>query len=215
MYRRFGKRLFDLVLSVPALFALAPLMGIVAVAVRIVLGRGVLYRDQRPGMNAKPHTLYKFRTMNNARDEQGELLPDGQRLTGFGRFLRRFSLDELPQLWNVVRGELSLVGPRPLVMRYLPRYSAEQMRRHEVRPGLTGWAQINGRNAISWEEKFTHDIWYVDHLNFILDLKILMRTIWLVLRQANVSASGHATMPEFKGSQGADRTSDDRRIGVA
>src|SRR5205814_2289578 len=157
----------------------------------------------------------KFRSMNNARDEHGDLLPDGQRLTKFGRFLRRFSLDELPQLWNVVRGDLSLVGPRPLLMRYLPRYSSEQMRRHEVRPGLTGWAQINGRNAISWEEKFAHDVWYVDHLSFILDLKIIFRTIWLVLRQANVSAAGHATMPEFRGSHARDETTNDCGVRVA
>jgi lipopolysaccharide/colanic/teichoic acid biosynthesis glycosyltransferase len=203
MYRRFGKRLFDLVLVIPSLIVLSPVIALVAVAARIALGRGVMYRQERPGLGGKPFMLYKFRTMVEAHDEQGNPLSDADRLTPFGNWLRKWSLDELPQLWNVLRGDMSLVGPRPLVVRYLPRYSPEQLRRHEVRPGLTGWTQINGRNTISWEQKFQYDVWYVDHLSFWLDLKIINRTFWLVLRRANVNADGHATMPEFMGNNAA------------
>jgi sugar transferase EpsL len=210
IYRRYGKRLLDLVLVIPALIVLSPVMVLVAIIVRVKLGRGVLYCQQRPGLDGKPFTLYKFRTMIDIQDEHGNPLSDADRLTRCGRVLRRFSLDELPQLWNVLRGELSLVGPRPLVMRYLPRYSAEQMRRHEVRPGLTGWAQVNGRNTIPWEDKFAFDVWYVDHLSFSLDIRIILRTLWLVLRRANVSATGHATMPEFMGSSVAGALSENQ-----
>jgi sugar transferase EpsL len=204
MYRRFGKRLFDLVLVIPSLIVLAPVIALVAIATRIALGRGVIYRQQRPGLNAKPFLLYKFRTMIDAYDEHGKPLEDADRLTRFGLWLRKFSLDELPQLWNVFRGDMSLVGPRPLVIRYLPRYTPEQYRRHEVRPGLTGWTQVNGRNTLSWEQKFQYDVWYVDHLSFWLDVRIIARTVWLVLRRANVSAAGHATMPEFMGTPAND-----------
>ncbi len=200
MYRRFGKRMFDLALVIPALVVLAPVIALTALAARMAMGRGVLYRQERPGLHGQPFRLYKFRTMIDAYDEHGNPLSDAERLTPFGHWLRKFSLDELPQLWNVLRGDMSLVGPRPLVIRYLPRYTPEQFRRHEVRPGLTGWTQTNGRNALSWDQKFQFDVWYVDHLSLWLDVKIIARTFWLVLRRANVSAEGHATMPEFMGS---------------
>jgi lipopolysaccharide/colanic/teichoic acid biosynthesis glycosyltransferase len=203
MYRNFGKRLLDLVLVIPSLVVLAPVIALVAVVTRFALGSPVVYRQERPGLIGKPFMLYKFRTMIDAYDEHKQPLSDAERLTPFGRWLRKFSLDELPQLWNVLKGDMSLVGPRPLVIRYLPRYSPEQFRRHEVRPGLTGWTQTNGRNAISWEQKFAFDVWYVDHLSFWLDVKIIARTLWLVLRRANVNAEGHATMPEFMGTPGS------------
>jgi sugar transferase EpsL len=196
-YRRVGKRLLDLTLTIPAVIMLSPIIALTALAIRLRMGPGVFYCDQRGGLHGKIFTLWKFRTMLSTVDSQGELLPDEQRLTRLGNWLRKLSLDELPQLWNVLRGDISLVGPRPLLARYLPRYSPQQARRHEVRPGLSGWAQINGRNAISWDEKFQLDVWYVDHLNFWLDLKIILRTIWLVLRSSNINAAGHATMPEF------------------
>jgi sugar transferase EpsL len=196
-YRRVGKRLFDLLLSVPAIIILSPLLSIVAIVLRFAVGRGVFYRQERAGMGGESIVLYKFRTMTDARDTDGNLLPDADRLTRIGVWLRDFSLDELPQLWNVIRGDISLVGPRPLLVRYLPRYTREQFRRHEVLPGITGWAQVNGRNTISWEQKFQLDIWYVDHLSFCLDLKIIMRTAARVLRPNNINAEGHATMPEF------------------
>ncbi len=198
-YRHFGKRILDLGLTVPLLIVLSPLLGSVALLVRWRLGAPILFRQQRPGLQGKPFILYKFRTMTDARDEEGNLLPDAERLTDLGRFLRSTSLDELPELWNVLRGEMSLVGPRPLLMRYLDRYTPEQMRRHEVKPGITGWAQINGRNALTWEKKFELDVWYVDHVNFWLDLKILFLTLLKVLRQEGISAPGYATMPAFKG----------------
>lgn len=200
MYRRFGKRLLDLVLVIPSLVVLAPIISVVAAITRFALGSPVMYRQERPGLFGKPFMLHKFRTMIDAYDEQGQPLSDAERLTPYGRWLRKFSLDELPQLWNVLKGDMSLVGPRPLVIRYLPRYSPEQFRRHEVRPGLTGWTQTNGRNALSWEQKFQFDVWYVDHLSFWLDVKIIARTFWLVLRRSNITAEGHATMPEFMGS---------------
>lgn len=201
MYRMFGKRLMDIVLAFPALILLSPLLGVLALLVRTKLGSPVYFRQQRPGLYGKPFTLYKFRTMTDAHDDEGNLLPDDQRLTPFGRFLRSTSLDELPELWNVLKGDMSLVGPRPLLMRYLPRYTPEQMRRHEVRPGVTGWAQINGRNAITWEEKFELDVWYVDHLSFWLDLRIMAITLWKILKREGISQSGRATMEEFRGSQ--------------
>jgi len=194
------KRLFDLVVVISGLCLLWPLLLLLALIVRIKLGSPVLFRQQRPGLHGKPFTIYKFRTMTDARDSNGELLPDAERLTPFDRFLRRFSLDELPQLYNVFRGDISLVGPRALLMEYLPLYNAEQARRHEVRSGITGWAQVNGRNAITWEEKFRYDVWYVDHQSFRLDMKILWMTLMKVMRSEGVSHRGHATMEKFKGS---------------
>jgi sugar transferase EpsL len=199
VYRRFGKRLLDLILSIPALILLAPVLVVVALLVRLKLGCPVLFRQRRPGLHGRPFTLIKFRTMTDARDAHGELLPDAERLTGLGRFLRRTSIDELPELVNVLRGEMSLVGPRPLLMHYLGRYSPEQMRRHEVRPGITGWAQVGGRNALGWDERLARDVWYVDHLGLRLDLAILGTTVVQVLRRQGISAEGHATMPEFGG----------------
>jgi len=200
MYRRFGKRYLDLSISVPLAIALSPIVVMTALLVRFKLGRPVLFRQKRPGKGGRIFVLNKFRTMNDAREENGQLLPDEQRLTRFGEALRRFSLDELPQLWNVLRGDMSLVGPRPLLVEYLDRYTPEQARRHEVMPGITGWAQVNGRNAISWEEKLELDVWYVDHARFLLDLRILWLTLVNVLSRKDISSEGHATMEEFLGS---------------
>ena len=194
------KRLFDFCSVIAGLLLLWPLLLLLALLVRIKLGSPVLFRQQRPGLNGKPFYIQKFRTMTDARDEHGELLPDADRLLPFGRFLRRFSLDELPQLFNVLKGDLSLVGPRALLMEYLPLYTPEQARRHNVKPGITGWAQVNGRNAISWEEKFEYDLWYVDHHSFLLDLKILWMTLLKVIRSEGVAQSGHVTMEKFRGS---------------
>jgi sugar transferase EpsL len=195
------KRVFDVVVSATALVVLAPVMGLIALAVWRTMGRPVLFRQVRPGLHGKPFVMYKFRTMRDLRDTEGKLLPDEARLTPFGRWLRSTSLDELPELLNVLRGEMSLVGPRPLLMEYLDRYTPEQARRHEVKPGITGWAQIHGRNNLSWDERFKLDVWYVDNWSLWLDLKILWRTLWMVLRREGISAQGHATMPEFRGSQ--------------
>ena len=200
IYERFGKRLFDLLLVIVALLPLSVVLMGVILLVRWKLGRPIFFRQQRPGLHSKPFTLYKFRTMTDARDANGNLRPDAERLTPFGRFLRSTSLDELPTLYNVLRGEMSLVGPRPLLMQYLNRYTPEQSRRHEVKPGITGWAQINGRNAISWEEKFGYDVWYVEHCSLWLDVKIIMLTVWKVLRREGISQTGEATMTEFIGS---------------
>ena len=194
------KRLFDLVVTVPALLLLAPVLALIALLVRLKLGAPVLFRQQRPGLHGKPFTLYKFRTMTNAHDAEDNLLPDAERLTSFGRFLRSSSLDELPELFNVLQGEMSLVGPRPLRMEYLPLYTPEQARRHDARPGITGWAQINGRNLLSWEEKFEMDVWYVDNHSFMLDLRILFMTVEQVLKRKGISAEAHATMPRFQGT---------------
>ncbi|HCS12251.1 MAG: sugar transferase [Zetaproteobacteria bacterium CG06_land_8_20_14_3_00_59_53] len=194
------KRLFDFLVALLMLSVVWPLLLVLAVLVRIRLGSPVLFSQQRPGLHGKPFFIRKFRTMSDKRDAAGELLPDAERLTAFGRFMRRFSLDELPQLFNVLKGELSLVGPRPLLMEYLPLYSREQARRHEVRPGITGWAQVNGRNAISWEERFRLDVWYVEHQSFWLDMKILWMTLLKVVRSEGVSQQGHATMEKFRGS---------------
>jgi lipopolysaccharide/colanic/teichoic acid biosynthesis glycosyltransferase len=196
------KRLIDVVLSSGALIALAPVIAVGAIGIRLTMGRPVLFRQVRPGYRARPFTLLKFRTMREARDSLGRPLPDSDRLTKFGRFLRRTSLDELPQLWNVLRGEMSLVGPRPLLMEYLPLYSPEQARRHLVRPGITGWAQVNGRNAIGWDEKFLYDVWYVDHWSLWLDLKIVWLTIIKVIRREGISERGVATMTPFQGPAG-------------
>jgi sugar transferase EpsL len=179
---------------------LSPVLAAVAVAVALDIGRPILFRQRRPGLHARPFDVIKFRTMRDATDRDGRPLPDGERLTRLGRFLRGTSLDELPQLWNVVKGDLSLVGPRPLLMQYLPRYTQRQARRHEVKPGITGWAQVNGRNAISWEKKFELDVWYVDHWSLALDLEILWMTAAKVLMREGLSNAGHATMPEFMGT---------------
>jgi sugar transferase EpsL len=194
------KRVVDIVGASVGIILFAPVMLVVALLVLLTMGRPVLFRQQRPGLRGKPFTLYKFRTMRDARTPSGELLPDELRLTTFGKWLRSTSLDELPELFNVFKGEMSLVGPRPLLMEYLPRYSPEQARRHEVKPGITGWAQVNGRNALSWEEKFRLDVWYVDHWNLWLDVKILLLTIWKVLKREGISAEGSATMPVFTGN---------------
>ena len=201
MYRKFGKRALDLALAVPALILFVPVLAVLALLVRAKLGAPVWFRQQRPGLHGEPFTLRKFRTMTDARDAEGNLLPDAERLTAFGRFLRGASLDELPEFWNVVKGDMSLVGPRPLLMQYLGRYTARQMRRHEVRPGITGWAQVNGRNALSWEERFELDVWYVDHVSLWLDVKIIVLTIWKILKREGISQEGHATMTEFKGTK--------------
>ncbi len=194
------KRLFDIVVAVVLLVLLSPLMVLIAIMIRLKLGTSVVFIQQRPGLQAKSFYLCKFRTMAEVRDGNGDLLPDGMRLTSLGKFLRRFSLDELPQLINVIKGDISLVGPRPLLMEYLPLYTAEQTRRHEVRPGITGWAQVNGRNAISWEEKFALDVWYVDNWSFWLDMKILWLTFIKVVRAEGISQQGQATVERFMGS---------------
>lgn len=193
------KRLFDLILSGAGLILLGPLMMIIALLIKNKLGTPIIFRQSRPGLYGAPFTVYKFRTMTDERDSSGNLLPDEIRLTKFGKILRKLSLDEFPQLYNVLKGEMSLVGPRPLLMEYLPLYTAEQARRHHVRPGITGWAQVNGRNAITWEEKFQLDLWYVEHQSFFLDLKIIYLTIRKVLKSEGISNGNHATMPLFKG----------------
>ena len=194
------KRTFDVVGAGAALVVLSPLLAVLALAVRLQMGSPVVFRQPRPGLHGQVFEILKFRTMTDARDARGDLLPDADRLTAFGRFLRRSSFDELPELVNVLRGEMSLVGPRPLRVEYLPLYSPEQARRHEVRPGITGWAQVNGRNAVSWNEKFELDVWYVDHRSLALDLKILWATVAEVVNGRGVSAEGHATMEPFTGS---------------
>jgi len=194
------KRLVDIVASVTALLLLAPLMVVVGWRIRRKLGTPVLFRQIRPGLHGKPFQMIKFRTMRDAIGADGQPLPDAERMTPFGSFLRSTSLDELPELWNVLKGDMSLVGPRPLLMEYLPLYSPKQARRHEVRPGVTGWAQINGRNALSWEEKFRLDVWYVENQSFSLDLKILALTVKKVFVREGISAMGEVTMPRFAGS---------------
>ena len=193
---RYPKRAFDALAAAIALLVLSPLLAAVAVAVRLKLGRPIFFTQVRPGLDGRPFRLFKFRTMVQHQG-QAPLSEDARRLTPFGKWLRSTSLDELPELWNVLKGEMSLVGPRPLLLHYLDHYTPFQMRRHEVRPGLTGWAQINGRNAIGWDEKFALDIWYVDHWSLALDLKILLITVWRVLLRSGISAEGSATVPEF------------------
>jgi sugar transferase EpsL len=200
-YSRIGKRYLDLALTVPALIIASPLMACLAALVRFNLGSPVLFTQPRPGFQSRIFTIYKFRTMTDERDDDGRLLPEGQRITRFGRFLRYSSLDELPGLFNVLKGDMSLVGPRPLMIEYLDRYSPEQRHRHDVLPGITGWSQVNGRNTLTWEQKFEHDLWYVAHQSFWLDVKILLRTIWKVLRCEGITQPGHATMEPFKGFQ--------------
>jgi len=192
--------MFDVFIAGIALALLAPVMGIVGILIYLTMGRPVLFRHQRPGYKAAPFILLKFRTMTDARDATGVVLIDELRLTRFGKMLRRLSLDELPQLWNVLKGDMSLVGPRPLLMRYVDRYTAEQARRHEVKPGITGWAQVNGRNALTWEEKFDKDVWYVDQRSMWLDAKIIVQTIWNVLRRRGINQPGIATAKEFLGT---------------
>lgn len=194
------KRLFDFLMALFGLLVLSPVLAILAWQIRKKLGSPVLFRQTRPGLQGKPFQMVKFRTMRDAIGPDGQPLPDSERMTPFGSFLRSASLDELPELWNVLKGDMSLVGPRPLLMEYLPLYSSEQARRHEVRPGVTGWAQVNGRNALSWEEKFRLDVWYVDNRSFWLDLKILALTVKKVFVREGISAAGEATMPRFTGS---------------
>jgi lipopolysaccharide/colanic/teichoic acid biosynthesis glycosyltransferase len=200
IYRRTGKRVFDLALIMLALPVTLPLLVTLALLVRVRLGSPVMFRQERLGLNGKPFSIRKFRTMTNGRDARGNLLPDSERLTRFGRFLRAASLDELPELINVLRGEMSLVGPRPLYSHYRDRYTAEQFRRHEVLPGITGWAQVNGRNAISWEAKFERDVWYVDHCSLRLDVKIIALTLLKIIKREGISQPGHATAEEFQGT---------------
>lgn len=200
-YRRWGKRALDVLLAAPLLLLTLPVLAGAALLLALQPGQGgVLFRQRRPGQHGRLFTLYKLQTMTNGRDAAGQLLPDAQRLTRLGRWLRATSIDELPQLWNVLRGDISLVGPRPLLEQYLPLYSPTQARRHELRPGITGWAQVNGRNAISWEQKFAYDVWYVDHVSFGLDLRILVLTAGRVLRATGISAPGQATTEAFRGS---------------
>jgi len=194
------KRLFDFIIALSALLTLLPVIIVVAVLIRYKLGSPILFTQNRPGLKDKVFKMMKFRSMLDGKDKQGNLLPDNQRMTNFGTFLRSTSLDELPGLFNVLKGDMSLVGPRPLLVQYLPLYSTEQARRHNVRPGITGWAQVNGRNAISWEQKFKLDVWYVDNQSFLLDLKILLLTVKKVFVREGISADGHVTIEPFKGS---------------
>ncbi|MCC6260141.1 MAG: sugar transferase [Anaerolineales bacterium] len=196
-----SKRIFDIIFSLCAIVCLAPILLLIVILIRIFIGKPILFKQQRPGYQAQPFYIYKFRTMTNRRDPSGNLLPDAERLTPLGQFLRKLSLDELPELFNILRGEMSLVGPRPLLMQYLPLYSPEQARRHNLPPGLTGWAQINGRNAIAWPEKFKLDVWYIEHWSFGLDLKIIFLTVWKVLKREGISQSGQATTEYFKGER--------------
>ncbi len=201
IYRQILKPALDVLIAASMLVLLSPVLFIVAVLVRIKLGSPVLFRQRRPGLNGRPFVLYKFRTMTDGREASGQLLSDAERLTKFGRFLRSTSLDELPELFNVLVGEMSLVGPRPLLMEYLDRYTVEQARRHEARPGITGWAQVNGRNAILWEQKFELDVWYVDHASLALDMKIIMLTVWKILKREGINEPGQSTMREFMGNK--------------
>ena len=194
------KRLFDFIVALCALFILLPVIIVVAVLIRFKLGSPILFTQNRPGLNGKVFKMMKFRSMLDGKDKHGNLLPDDERMTSFGTFLRSTSLDELPGLFNVLKGDMSLVGPRPLLVQYLPLYSTEQARRHNVRPGITGWAQVNGRNAISWEQKFKLDVWYVDNQSFLLDLKILLLTVKKVFVREGISADGHVTIEPFKGT---------------
>jgi len=199
--RIFLKRLADIVLAGGALLLTSPLSAMIALTIRLRECRPVLFRQTRTGHRGKPFTLFKFRTMSDVRDAQGLLLPDAERLTPTGKLLRQLSLDELPQLWNVLRGDMSLVGPRPLLTQYMHRYSSEQLRRHDVKPGITGWAQVNGRNALTWPERFGFDLWYVDNWSLALDAWILLQTPWQIVKRTGISQPGHVTMPEFLGSE--------------
>lgn len=200
-YEKYLKRFFDIILSLFALILLSPVMLIVAILVRTKLGSPVIFCQERPGKNERIFKLYKFRSMTDKRDEKGELLPDEVRLTKFGKLLRSTSLDELPELWNILRGDMSIVGPRPLLVKYLPLYNEVQKHRHDVRPGLTGWAQVHGRNTISWEEKFEYDVWYVEHLSFAIDVKTIFLTVKKVFRREGITSETAATIEEFKKSE--------------
>lgn len=200
MYANFFKPLLDRMGALILLLLLSPVLLATALLVRKKLGSPVFFRQERPGLHGKPFLLVKFRTMTDKRDAEGNLLPDAERLPDFGRFLRSTSLDELPEIWNVFCGDMSFVGPRPLLMRYLDRYTPEQARRHEVRPGITGWAQVNGRNAVDWKERFALDVWYVDHLSFLLDVRIVLMTVRALFKQEGITQEGHATMSEFMGN---------------
>jgi len=200
------KRIFDIAASACALIILSPVLLVVMLLVRTKLGSPIFFTQVRPGLHGKPFKMVKFRTMTDERDEQGELLPNEQRRTRFGNALRSTSLDELPELWNVLKGDMSLVGPRPLLMEYLPLYNQEQARRHEAKPGITGWAQINGRNAISWEEKFAHDTWYVDNQSLLLDIKILFLTVFKVFARSGIDAGEEVTMPKFTGTPSKEKS---------
>jgi len=191
------KRLFDLTIAVPSVIVLSPVLALIGILVRMKIGSPVVFRQVRPGLYGRPFVIYKFRTMTDKWDEAGNLLPDGERLARLGRFLRKTSMDELPELFNVIKGDMSIVGPRPLLMQYLDRYTPKQARRHEVKPGITGWAQVNGRNAISWEDKFKLDVWYVDHWSLWLDVKIVAMTGMKVLKREGISQNGEATASEF------------------
>lgn len=201
MYRLFFKRFLDFILSLLVIIVLSPVYLIVAILVRLKLGSPVIFTQERPGKNENIFKIYKFRTMSDDRDYDGNLLPDEVRLTKFGKLLRSTSLDELPELFNILKGDMSIVGPRPLLVRYLPLYNEQQKHRHDVRPGFTGWAQCNGRNAISWEEKFDLDIYYADHISFLLDIKIILKTVKTVLFREGISSETSVTMEEFRGSQ--------------
>lgn len=204
IYRLLGKRLFDLAIVVFLLILLTPVFGVIALLVRTKLGTPVFFCQRRPGINGKPFILYKFRTMINVRKDLNNCSYDIERLTPFGRIIRRLSLDELPEFINVLIGDMSLVGPRPLLMQYLELYNYEQARRHEVKPGITGWAQVHGRNAIAWEEKFDLDVWYVDHLSFWIDVKIIGMTVWKIIKCEGINQPGHVTVEKFQGTGGKD-----------
>jgi len=199
-YQKYGKRIFDISLALPLLIAISPILACIALLVRTKLGSPVLFKQVRPGLDGRPFTICKFRTMTDNRDAEGNLLPDEKRLTRFGQLLRATSMDELPELFNVAKGDMSLVGPRPLLMEYIPFYNTFQFRRHESLPGVTGWAQVMGRNELGWDEKFRLDVWYVDHQSFSLDLKILSLTFWKVLKREGINQPGKATMGKFKGN---------------
>ena len=200
MYNNYCKCLLDLILTIPVVILLLPVLLLISLFIRVKIGSPILFRQQRPGINGKLFTCYKFRTMTGDRDKGGNLLPDEKRMTKMGKFLRSISLDELPELFNVLKGDMSLVGPRPLLVQYLDRYTPEQARRHEVKPGITGWAQVKGRNALTWEEKFKLDVWYVDNWSIWLDLKIMAMTMWNILKREGINQPGQATAEEFKGT---------------
>ncbi|MBR5116003.1 MAG: sugar transferase [Lachnospiraceae bacterium] len=200
IYRKFFKRLLDIIISLIVLIVLSPVYLVVAILVRCRLGSPVVFCQERPGYREKIFKLYKFRTMTDARDEKGQLLPDEVRLTPFGKMLRSTSLDELPEFWNILKGDMSFIGPRPLLVKYLPLYNEHQHRRHDVKPGLTGYAQVNGRNTITWEQKFDYDVWYVDHLSFLLDVKIVFKTVAVVLKHSDINSANDATMEAFTGT---------------
>ena len=195
------KRCFDLIFVIPSLLMISPVMAVMAIVIWLSVGRPIFFRQMRPGLWGRPFTISKFRTMTDRRDTNGNLLTDRDRLTAMGRFLRSTSLDELPELFNVIKGEMSIVGPRPLLMQYLDRYTTDEMRRHEIKPGLTGWAQVNGRNAINWDEKLRLDVWYVDHQSILLDLRIIWMTVLKVLKREGINQKGQATMQEFMGTK--------------